>query len=59
MTSVMEQVGMIGEEQFGFRKGRSTLDASFVLTTLLWKAKLKRKPYAAAFIDVRKVYHVT
>ena len=41
MSSVAEDNHLIGDEQFGFRKGRSTLDAAFVLTTLLGKAKAK------------------
>ena len=41
MTKIAEREGMVGQEQFGFRKGRSTLDAVFVLTTLLSKAKAK------------------
>ena len=43
MTEIAEREGMVGQEQFGFRKGRSTLDAVFVLTTLLSKAKAKAK----------------
>jgi hypothetical protein len=27
MTAIAEDKGMIGSEQFGFRKGRSTMDA--------------------------------
>ena len=41
MTKIVEEKGMLGPEQFGFRKGRNTLDAVFVLTTLLNKAKAK------------------
>ena len=41
MTKIAEREGMVGQEQFGFRKGRSTLDAVFVLTTLLSKARAK------------------
>ena len=41
MTAIAEENGMLGPEQFGFRKGRSTLDAVFLLTTLLQKAKAK------------------
>ena len=41
MTNIAEEKGMLGPEQFGFRKGRSTLDAVFVLTSLLNKAKAK------------------
>ena len=39
MTAIAEENGMLGPEQFGFRKGRSTQDAVFLLTTLLKKAK--------------------
>jgi hypothetical protein len=42
MTNVAERNGFLGEEQFGFRRNRSTLDAVFVLSTLIKKAKLKR-----------------
>ena len=41
MTKIVEEKGMLGPEQFDFRKGRNTLDAVFVLTTLLNKAKAK------------------
>ena len=56
MTHIVEKHGMLGEEQFGFRKGRSTTDAIFVLTHLMNKAKMKRRRYAAAFIDISKVF---
>ena len=42
MSSAAEKNHLLGNEQFGFRRGRSTLDATFVLTTLLRKAKAKR-----------------
>jgi hypothetical protein len=41
MTEVAEANNIIGPEQFGFRRGRSTIDAVFVLSTLLRKAKAK------------------
>ena len=41
MADVAESNGMLGPEQFGFRRGRSTVDAVFVLSTLLQKAKAK------------------
>ena len=55
MTEAAEENGLLGPEQFGFRQGRSTLDAAFVLSTLLQKAKKKKLPYAVAFIDISKV----
>lgn len=42
MTDLAEKHGLLGPEQFGFRRGRSTLDAVFVLQTLLMRAKSKR-----------------
>ena len=41
MTYAAEDNDLLGDEQFGFRKGRSTIDAAFVLTTLIKKAKAK------------------
>ena len=44
MCSTMSEIAeehMLGPEQFGFRKKRSTLDAVFVLATMLQKAKIK------------------
>ena len=42
MSEAAESNGLLGPEQFGFRRGRSTVDAVFVLSTLLKKAKSKR-----------------
>ena len=42
MTNIIEENKLLGEEQFGFRRKRSTIDAAFVLTTLMQKAKRKR-----------------
>ena len=55
MTDIVEKHGLLSDAQFGFRPGRSTLDAIFVLTSLIQKAKKKRKPYAVAFLDISKV----
>ena len=41
MTKIVEENNLLGAEQFGFRKGRSTTDAAFVLTTLMKKSKKK------------------
>ena len=42
MTRAAEENGLLGPEQFGFRKGRSTMDAVFVLTTMMKKAMKNR-----------------
>ena len=41
MSSIAEEQQMLGPEQFGFRKKRSTIDAVFVLATMFQKAKMK------------------
>ena len=41
VTAVAESNNLLGQEQFGFRKGRSTLDAVLVLSSLIQKAKRK------------------
>ena len=41
MSEIAEAHGLVGPHQFGFRKNRSTVDAVFVLSTLLKKAKAK------------------
>jgi hypothetical protein len=41
MMETAEANSLLGPEQFGFRRGKSTLDAIFVLSTLLQKAKGK------------------
>ena len=42
MTDIVEENKLLGPEQFGFRRGRSTTDAVFVLHTLMRKAKVKK-----------------
>ena len=54
MTDIVEEEKLLGEEQFGFRRNRSTIDAAFVLTSLMQKAKRKRFKFSTAFIDISK-----
>ena len=42
MSKLAEDNGIHGPEQFGFRKKHSTLDAVFVLSTMMRKAKTKK-----------------
>ena len=42
MTSIIEDQKLLGEEQYGFRRERSTLDAVFILSTMMQKCKIKR-----------------
>ena len=57
MTKVVEEEGFLGKEQFGFRQGRSTVDAIFTLTTLFRNARVNQRRFAACFIDISKVLY--
>ena len=59
MTDIVEEHKLLGEEQFGFRRKRSTIDAAFVLTSLLQKAKRKGWKFASAFIYIAKAKLIT
>ena len=48
--------GQVGEEQSGFRKGRSCADQIFVLRQLCEKMKEKEKRVWVAFMDLEKAY---
>ena len=51
----VEERGILGEIQFGFRKGRSTCDAAFILRQVFDQGK-RKKNVKVAFLDVRKAY---
>ena len=55
MSEVVEREKLLGEEQFGFRKGRSTTDALFVLNAAIQKSRLKGKKITLTFLDIKKV----
>ena len=48
---------MIGEQQFGFMPGRSTIDATFCLRMLIEKWTEGQKAVHCAFIDLEKAYN--
>merc|ERR1712121_507428 len=48
--------GQIGEEQSGFRKGRSCADQIFVLRQLSEKLLEKKRRLFVAFMDLEKAY---
>ena len=51
----MEERGILGEIQFGFRKGKNTCDAAFILRPIFDQGK-RKKNAKVAFLDVRKAY---
>ena len=56
MTNVVEREQLLGEEQFGFRRNRSTLDALFVLNTVIQKSRLSGKKLSICYLDIKKAY---
>ena len=46
----------LGNIQFGFRRGRSTMDPVFALTILHEKYKEKQKDLHMIFVDLEKAY---
>ena len=56
LTQVVERHGLLGEIQNGFRKGRRGADNTFILDTILWKAKAMKQKVHMAFVDVTKAY---
>ena len=51
-----EQHGVRAVGQYGFRKGRGTADAAFVLSHVVETYGARRKPVYAVFVDFRKAY---
>ena len=51
-----EQADLLPDNQFGFRKGRSTADNLFILTSLIQRHKLNRKPFFTVFVDFSKAF---
>ena len=56
LTKVVEKHDLLGEVQNGFRKERGGADNSFILNTILWKAKAMKSKTHLAFLDISKAY---
>ena len=56
LSEYTERVGILLEEQSGFRPNRSTTDIMFVIRRLQELARKKRIPLYAFFIDHTKTY---
>ena len=51
-----EADGKLCESQFGFRQGRQTTDAVFVIATAIQSFKKRKKPLFTCFIDFAKAF---
>ena len=56
LSTFLEEFLLLNENQFGFRKGYSTIDSIFVLHLLFELLKLKKKKLFCAFIDFAKAF---
>ena len=56
LSEYCERVGILPEEQSGFRPNRSTTDMMFVIRRLQELARKKRIPLYVRFIDLTKAY---
>ena len=56
LTQVVESHKLLGEDQNGFRKGRRMADNSFILDSILWKAKSLRQKVHLCYVDITKAY---
>ena len=56
LSEYCERVGILPEEQSGFRPNRSTTDMIFVIHRLQELARKKRIPLYVCFIDLTKTY---
>ena len=56
LSEYCERVGILPEEQSGFRPNRSTTDMMFVIRRLQELAQKKRIPLYVCFIDLTKAY---
>ena len=57
LSECCERVGILPEEQSGFRPNRSTTDMMFVIRRLQQLARKKRIPLYICFIDLTKAYN--
>ena len=56
LSEYCERVGILSEEQSGFRPNRSTTDMMFLIRRLQELARKKQIPLYVCFIDLTKVY---
>ena len=56
IVSYCEQSNVLSDAQFGFRKGRSTVDAQFVLLNLIQKFLNENKRLYCVFVDFKKAF---
>ena len=56
LSEVVESHSLLGEVQNGFRKGRQMADNSFILDSILMKAKHLKQNTHLCYVDISKAY---
>ena len=56
LMKIVETFELLSRKQYGFRKGKSTQDAVFILATAIEKAKAEKEDAAVAFVDLCAAY---
>ncbi len=56
LEKVVEKLGLIADEQQGFRSDRSCLSAAMTLNILMAKRMKQEKPFHIAYLDISKAY---
>ena len=56
VVEVLERENLLADVQFGFRPGRSTLDAIFLTSAAIEKARIQKIPLYIGFLDLEAAY---
>ena len=56
LQMVVETRGLLGEMQYGFRRGRSTTDGLFILSPIIERAQKLGKKVYLIFLDLKKAF---
>ena len=56
LNNWVDNNNIVSDAQFGFRRGRSTVDAIFVLNAIIQRILSKNERLACAFVDLRKAF---
>ena len=56
LQMVVETRGLLGEMQYGFRRGRSTTDGLFILSQIIELAQKLGKKVYLIFVDLKKAF---
>ena len=56
VTKILERDGLLSDAQYGFRPGRGMIDARFILSSAIEKAKIEKIDLHVGFMDMSAAY---